>query len=521
MILASNLNLRLDTQFEGFCFDGSDYIAEFPGFAWHRQATGQAVRPGLDGCYAVAQWTDAGYEIGTDNRGMSKLFVYESGSTWAVASSLQGLAEFLGSHGVTLTPRRILFDAMHLPGTFVQQQMSRSSIFEEITLVPSFDKLLVIDGDLRRRPVDLPTPDMSYGEALRSYVEVWRSRSMTLLGDERIQIGADLSGGLDSRVGFAFLVASGRFSTADPRFRLISNESNAQDFDVATRVAAAQGLTLNGPSLERRRVGSSARLAINRWRTLCLGVYTPVYFHPQVFDPFVQNSHGAGGEAFRFQYSAVDLRDRMRPYQAHLERPKYRELVNLLSGEAEREAARRPHLHPLTVQFREHRNRFHFGYAPHNRASFTPLNSASLDAVTDRAGLDPVSVYHDIYDALVPGLKDLPFDDPAKGPKSADVSEAALGAREVDPRPGRAYVVEDAVPPDEHGGNTYRLWLAEVRAALQNPQLGDLIDHSRIRQMKVDAKAIGESLPKRPRPNSPELMGLSAAVAADFAIRRS
>lgn len=521
MLLASSLTPQLDVQFEGFCFDGSDYIAEFPGFAWHRQATGRAVRPGLDGCYVVAQWTEDGYEIGTDSRGMSRLFIYEQGSEWAVASSLHGLAEFLAENGILLTPRRILFDAMHLPGTFVQQQMSRSSIFEEISLLPSFDKLLVVDGVLRRRPVGLPEPEMSYGAALRDYVALWRSRSMTLVGDPRFTIAADLSGGLDSRVGVAFLMASGQFTTKDQRFRIVSNDTNTKDYEIAQKVASKYDLTINGPSLRRQRTGSSSNLAIERWREHCLGVYSPVYFHTQVFDPFAQKSHGAGGESFRTQYKSPDQRDRMRPYQAHLERTKYRELVDLLSAENEIEAARRPHLHPLTVQMREHRNRFHFGYAPHSRASFTPLNSASLDTVTDRPGINPVDVYHDIYDALMPGLKDVPFDNPSKFPRSVDPSPDALSAREVKVEAGRAYVVPDALPPKQQGGNTYGQWVADAREALQNPQLGDLLGPVRIKESQVNAKAIEENLPKRPRPNSPELMGLSSAITADFALRRS
>lgn len=56
LLLASSFSARLDTHFEGHCFDGGDYIAEFAGYAWFRQATGRDVRPGLDGCYAVAHW---------------------------------------------------------------------------------------------------------------------------------------------------------------------------------------------------------------------------------------------------------------------------------------------------------------------------------------------------------------------------------------------------------------------------------------------------------------------------------
>lgn len=507
--------------FQGFCFDGADYVAELPGFYWHQQVTGRTIGPGLDGCYVVGRWTEDGYEVGTDSRGMARLFVWEDGADWAVGSSLHGLAVRLAARGARLTPRRVLFDAMFLPGAFVQQQMSRSSIFEEITLLPSSDRLLITADGLRRITASSREPEIGYGEALTDYVQLWRSRFLTLLEDPRVQISADLSGGLDSRVGFAFLAASGRLASDGARVRVVSNVNAARDLEVARAVAASQGVQVNGPKLAQHRPGYSAALALDRWREHCLGVYTPVYFHKQPFDPFFQNVHGAGGECFRYTYKPADARAWMRAYRPQMDEERLEELTDLVAAEHAAEAARRPHLHPLSVQYREHRNRFHFGYAPHDRAAITPLNSSALDAVTDRPGLDPISVYHDIYDALVPGLKDIPFDSPEKDPATTGPSEAALAARSATAHPGRVFAVEDAAPTYELGGDSVRAWMQDARCALANADLDELLGPDRVARLRTVVDAVEARLPQLPRPNSPEFIGLSAAIAADFALRAS
>lgn len=521
MLLASSLSPRLDTQFEGYCFHGNDYIAELPGYAWHRQATGRTIGPGLDGCYVVAQWTNAGYEIGTDSKGLGKLFLYEAGADWAVCSSLHGLAQHLSGHGRALTPRRIAFDAMQLPGTFAQQLMSSSTMFEEISLVSSIDRLVLVDGALKRKPIDMSQGGASYEDALSGYVATWRSRALTLLADERTRFTVDISGGLDSRVGFAFMVASGRFAPDEPRFRLMSNERATRDYEIAQQVVSQFGHSLNGPLLERRRNESSADLAIERWQEHCLGVYLPVYFHTRQFEPLLLNAHGAGGEAFRYRHKSPSLRDRMRPYQAHLDRKEYRELVDLVCGDNRKIATRRKHLHPLTVQYREYRNRFHFGYAPHTRAMFTPLNSSSLDVVTDREGVDPVDIYHDIYDALLPGLKMMPFDNPTKQPSLREASPSALGARDVEVKPGRVYAVEEFAETGRAGGGAYRKWLEIAQDAVDTPGLDELIDPDTILRLRGLAATMRDGLPNRPAPNSSEMMGMSLAIAASFALKCS
>lgn len=522
MLLASSFSARLDSQFEGYCFDGADYISEFSGYAWFRQATGRDIRPGLDGCYTVARWVGETYEIGVDSRGLGKLFVYRAGNEWAVGSSLYGLVRYLRENGMELTPRPIIFDAFLLPGTFAQQLMSPYTMFKEIDLVPSNVCLTVTAGTLRRRRVPTRHEVGSYDEALATYVATWKSRTRALVQDERARFTVDLSGGLDSRVGFSFIVGSESYTPNDQRFRFVSNVAANQDFAIAQQIADRCGVSLNGPRLGRNRPGSSAEVALERWREYCLGTYTPVYFHTQEFDPLLVKVHGAGGEAFRFRYNSPTLRDRMRPYQTHLERKGYRELVDLICRGNRFVENSRPRIHPLSAQFREFRNRFHFGYAPHARATFSPLNSGLLDAVTDRDGIDPMAVYHDIYDSLVPGLKMIPFDNPKKAPRAAEVSSAARNACEAQVGEGSVYAIEEAVQgTSRQGGNPYREWLDDARRVLSDVDLTDVFDAKQVQDFNDHLRECESQLPKRPSPNSPELRSLSVVISAGFALTGS
>jgi len=519
MLIASNFTTRLDTQFEGYCFHGNDYIAEFAGYAWFRQATGKDIGPGLDGCYTVARWVGETYEIGVDSRGLAKLFVYRDGIYWAVGSSLHGLVRYLREKGRTLTPRPIIFDAFLLPGTFAQQLMSACTMFEEIDLVPSNMYLTITAGILSRRRVPAIQTTGSYEEDLATYIATWKSRTKALLQDGRARFAVDLSGGLDSRVGFSFVVGSEGFDPGDSRFRFVSNARASRDFAIAQQAADRYGVSLNGPQLVRARPWASAEVALERWREHCLGTYTPVYFHSQAFDPLLVKVHGAGGESFRFTYSSPNLRDRMRPYRAHLERKKYRELVELICRKNHFVEKSNPAIHPLSAQFREFRNRFHFGYAPHARATLSPLNSGLLDPVTDREAVDPISVYHDIYDSLAPGLKMIPFDNPKKEPRVAEVSAAARNASDVQAPAGSVYAIEDAAPEmARQGGSPYREWLDDARRVLADVDLTDVLESKRVQELNDHLRECEAQLPKRPGPNSPELKGLSVVISAGFAL---
>lgn len=519
MLLVSNLSPRLDTHFEGYCFDGSDYIAEFAGFAWFRQATGREIGPGLDGCYTVARWVGETFEIGVDSRGMGKLFLYRHGDDWAVGSSLHGLVRYLRANGMELTPRPIVFDALLLPGTFAQQLMSTCTMFKEIDLVPSNISLTVTAGVLARKRVPALKRTASYDEALAAYVATWKARARTLIQDGRARFAVDISGGLDSRVGFSFIVGSQDVRPDPRKVRFVSNVGANRDYAIAQQVADHCGVSLNGPRLDRTRTGASAETALERWRDHCLGTYTPVYFHTQEFEPLLIKAHGAGGESFRFRYNAPTLRDRMRPYQTHLERKKYRELVELICRKNRPIERSKPRIHPLSAQFREFRNRFHFGYAPHARTTFSPLNSGLLDAVTDREDVDPMAVYHDIYDSLVPGLKMIPFDNPKKAPKVAGVGSAARMASEAQVAEGSVYAIEDAAQENPHqGGNPYREWLQEARRVLAEVDLTDIFDAAQVQEFSDHLRACESQVTKRPAPNSPELRGLSVLISAGFAL---
>ncbi len=206
--------------FEGYCFSGSDYVAEEDGYRAY-VSSGGSVSPGLDGCYAVIRKTDAGVEFGTHARGLRRLFVYENGAQWAVGSSLSELADHLRSHGVHLKPCLPVLRAFGVRKSLTAQLSTLQTIFQDITLVPSYCVVRVEHDVVSVVPRAEPADYAPYERDLQVYVETWLSRFQTLYQHPDSRFTVDLSGGLDSRLVFAFVLASGALELREGRIRVV------------------------------------------------------------------------------------------------------------------------------------------------------------------------------------------------------------------------------------------------------------------------------------------------------------
>ena len=130
-----------------------------------------------------------------------------------------------------------------------------------------------------------------------------------------------------------------------------------------------------------------------------------------------------------------------------------------------------------------------------------------------------MAVYHDIYDSLVPGLKMIPFDNPKKAPRVAEVSLAARNACEAQVSEGSVYAIEDAVQgTSRQGGSPYREWLDDARRVLADVDLTEIFDAKQVQEFNDQLRECESQLPKRPAPNSQELRSLSVVISAGFAL---
>lgn len=76
MLLLSSFLPEPEAQFEGYCWVGPDLVVGQEGADKYWKLTGEYPGPGNDGCYTVVSQELCGWRVGTDSRGLARIFVY-------------------------------------------------------------------------------------------------------------------------------------------------------------------------------------------------------------------------------------------------------------------------------------------------------------------------------------------------------------------------------------------------------------------------------------------------------------
>lgn len=515
MLLFSSFTQLPSNYFEGYCFIGPDYISGDGGAAEYEQCSDRVLGPGNDGCYTIVRQKHDVIEVGTDGRGATKLYVFERGEQWAVSNSLTALVEFLRASGFRINPRPALIYALGLRRNFTQQQVTTRTVFEDIALLPTFEKLQIRNNCIARRSVRGKESLGSYTEALATHVATWKERLRTLLDNDETVMTADLTGGRDSRVCFAFAQSTGMLDITTQRMRLASNVKWTDDFRAAERIAEHYGHAVNSP-IRRSSHKLSARRAVQRWYELSMGVYLPVYLRSMAREPLRIHLHGAGGGTFRPVYGSENLSAQLAPYNKHMPKDYFDEFFSVAINDFNYISSKVPDVPQMSLHYREFRNRFHFGFFPQCETLVTPLNSMLLDTVVDGRNVDAYTVYNDLMDALVPGLKSLPYDTASKLPPSTPPSEAARSASEHYVAPGSTFVGKGSVDRFDPGGNSYSVWSEMLEPRLRRTSPSEFIDTA---ELSVAREYLASSMHSgKPAPaNSREMKILSYISVLDFA----
>ncbi|PWH06457.1 hypothetical protein DEO23_05665 [Brachybacterium endophyticum] len=506
-----------EESFEGYAFVGTDFVAGSEGFSRFR-ASGGDVGPGADGCYALLRRTGTTWEAGTDARGLRKLFLYREGAAWALGTSLHDLARHLRAHGVDLTPDLAVLRGLGVRQALTAQLNSSRTIFRHVSLMPSFCTIRIQDGAPVVQPLPRASAPDDYEDALGEHLRIWRARLATVMTDPRTTFITDLSGGLDSRVVFAFAHAAGLLR--DPaRVQIASQERMATDFRAAGEIARRFDVTLNGPPMPMR-TATSPEHALSAWAHHSLGVYLPVYLTPHAFDPLSIRCHGGGGGTFRDIFSSTSLRDRLLGTRKHFtDAATFERYASTVLEDAEALSAMRPEIDPQKLHYREFRNRFHFGHAPQTRTTFSPLNSILIDAIADRPGADDRRTYFDMMDALAPGLKNAPYDDPAKAPEDPSPSASARRAARLPAAdPGGVFAdLHEGTADRGHQRRAFSLFYDRAAEALERPEVQEAIgDHGVVARTGRFLRDVRRQS-SRPRANDPGHQDASYVLTAALA----
>lgn len=506
-----------EESFDGYAFAGADLIQGSAGYAAFR-GTGASVDPGLDGCYSLIRRVPAGWQAGTDARGLRKLYLFRRENTWALGTSLNDLASHLRSRGVTLHPDLAVLRALGVRQALTAQLNSSHTIFQDVTLVPSFCTVEIDEHGPHIKALPRPSDAPGYEEALGHHLQMWSSRFATLVADERTTFVADLSGGLDSRVVFAFALSSGLFRHAQDRTQIASQERMPEDFAAASVIARQYGVELNGPPMPMR-TPTSTEQAIESWKQHSLGVYMPVYLNPHAFDALSIRCHGAGGGTFRDIFTSTTLENRLLSTRKNFSDEVFAEYSAKVLTDLESLSRMRPEVDAQKLHYREFRNRFHFGHAPQTRTILSPLNSILTDAIADGPGSNDRQTYFDLMDSLAPGLKNSPYDDPAKAPEHLGASATAKRMRGIRSQPGTVFAEHNPGPADKrHNRAAFTAFYDMAERSLKRSDVKDAIGDSRvIRRTQTFLRNVRQQN-SRPRANAPGHQDAAYALTAALAV---
>lgn len=467
-----------DQFLQGYVFDDADYVFGSGADDLHA-ATGRRIAPGGDGCYVTVSRLGDGHVVGVDGSGLKKIFYYSDGPTWCFSNSLTRLAEHLTAHGVRLSVSFPQLMGVKVRHGITAQQSTYQTFFNEVRLLPTRNFLHVDAAGLHVRTLPRPEP-VDYPTALRGYLTSWTRRCATLLSTAGTQLTSDLTGGVDSRSIFALLHRTTELldePVSRVRFRSSTGEHWAGDLVAAGRIAHRYGFRLNPPETVTSFLGRTKETGrkltgperYTGWRDLCLGNYLSIYFPGRALDPWSPRFHGGGGgnhrpfyspgepEAFLAQFDNVKPTYLRAAWQAAM-----RECFDTLRADE-------PTVDPMVVHYREFRNRFHAGRDPQYGVVLAPLSSNPIKALSHHP--DKVAtrqIYFDVMESLLPGLLDLPYDDPKKAPSAQNHRDLTV----VDVRlgePGRVWIGADAAEaaPDGAGTSPFELLAEDLERSVR------------------------------------------------------
>ena len=416
----SSADLSIPNYFEGYAWVKDDLVVGQGGADEFASQTGSGVRPDEDGCYVSVQQSSAGVVIGTDYRGLMRLFTYKNGSNWAIASSLYELISNVRQLSWPLTALEDTIAAYVEDYGFAAQLAAFGVHFAEVSLVPSAGTIIILDNRMLmtiRQPLDVP----AYEVALTNFLTTWKNRLSTITSSTESVLKFDLSGGIDSRTVIAFALENSWVLENGARIESSTKPRAVKDFEVASIIAREYGFELNSKDFRFRPPSISAEEVFTEWKHHSLGVYSPVYLYNTAPDCRFVHAHGAGGGNFRPTYKSV--------------KAKAAQVGSTLSNENRQIWGNRV-MNDITslvgfstsknlelLHYREFRNRFHFGHRPQQNLVYMPLESKLTDPITDREDdRDGRQFYFDVMESLSPGLSTISYDEEDKSPTELNIS---------------------------------------------------------------------------------------------------
>lgn len=412
--------------FSNFCLE-SDRFFYFNGIAFcgNTIVIGTAsdvskknlVEHAVEGRFFAASSDGVVTRFWTDDTGQELLFYYCNGDKWAVSNSFKKLADFLSDKRVEMTVNHGALLPFAVRHSSSQGLMTNKAIINEINILGA-DEFLEADNH-QMKVISRSGPDEEYdfSALVNRFIEKWSSRLKVIV--DQMPAGSvicDLTGGVDSRVIFSLLLASGCDLN---KISFNCNERWEKDYNVAKIIASKYGLSLN-ESKRRTPYPVSPDLRLNDFLDSCLGVYHGAYFsNYENFSSGAVHLHGGGGGLIRSVYShnpsnmllskGYDFPSQVLHKKSISEVGEFN--ASVIESSSDSNVGR-----SIRYYF-ETRNRYHFGRNSYKSLSsylVTPLVSKEVMKLSGLYGVEDRDVYIAIFLLTDPGLIDIEFDEESK-----------------------------------------------------------------------------------------------------------
>ena len=468
LYLSSESKLDFKSFFDGYAFFGIDLVIGNQGFQQLSEKTNTRDKY-EDGNYLLLEQQDNdSYQLSRDYHGYYPIFYYQSEGYWCISNSIIYMVERLKEQG-----RSISFNApnveiwkSHL--SFALQLTSHHTFVNEIKVLP-VNSDIVISKDHTNSEIALvkrerdPKSKQSYREALIDCLEVWRGRYLTIMSNKKMGLRHDLTGGLDSRCLFSFMVSNidaVRDARQDSRFRINSESQHQEDFKIAKRLVSLFDLDLNAKindDYNSAKVAASESYAV--WKYFNVGRYAPIVFPLTDFSPHYLEMGGEGGGDNRaFYVGTVGVGGKYRSLPEYLERYKpfftsetrYLQWIDQVNQSAYA-LNHDYHIGVSILHYREFRSNHHTAKNPKSRFKVAPLGSKYFDRLCQLSDEDALQSGQVFYDVLYNNNKKLlyiPFDQPSKAIKDRNIKKLTVVDAKKAENPGTIYCSDNEAPSD-------------------------------------------------------------------------
>lgn len=403
--------------------------------------------------------------IRTDLTGQDIIYLFRDGDDWVISNSFILLVQQVSARQkLSFYPPAAMVFHLKKGRQIGEQLISHKTMVDQISIVPVTSYLKIDRSSGALEQINQSYANLFHLSDVDSYedkmLDVLERGSgiMSALANAGLPMNLFLSGGYDSRLVLAMLLASG---SAPDRLRVTSHRHLEADYKVARALTSRFDIPLNvgGPSARSELSGSEA---IRMYLLSCAGTYLPFYpMHNRRIlngaelrltgdQPTGWSFYGGKG---LFNGSAMkiagDITRGLSGFQdADIVKDDFLSVFDTIGVDPQDPTA-------MLAQYNVIRSRHHCGRSWYRSVGqevvFTPLMQSSfisLDLMNRQAGAHPTKFFADAYSAFGGWPLEEPFETPERSFPQVMLDTSPFRGG-VDIRP-RSFTVYGDIQPDDH-----------------------------------------------------------------------